>query len=366
MVWQMATFRKRGPSQWEAQVRKQGYPTQTRTFKTKADATDWSKMIESEMVRGVWVSRVEAESTSLLEALERYKKEIVSQKKGETQELSIIKIYERSDLAQRSLASIRSADIAQLRDDWLKTLKPATVLRRLALLSHVFSVSRKEWGMESLSNPVALIRKPQPNDSRLRRVISQDAESSDHFSERRSQSDELTRIIAASCSKLLPLVVTVAIETAMRRGEIVDLKWEHIDLKKRFVHLPNTKNGSARDVPLSSVAAEALAAAKKLMQEDDAVEFVFNIRKDAVTRAFERAVARARKEYLDECTLLKKKAEESYLTNLRFHDLRHEAISRLAEIFPLHELTKISGHQDPRMLMRYYHPSIESLAKRLP
>ena len=362
----MATYRKRGPSQWEAQVRRQGYPTQSRTFKTKAEATAWSQMIESEMIRGVWVSRAEAESTSLLEALKRYKKEIVSQKKGATQEHSIIQIYERSELAQRSLASIRSADIALLRDEWLKTLKPATALRRLALLSHVFNVARKEWSMESLSNPVALIRKPQPNDSRLRRVKSQDSESNDHCSERRSQSDELTRIIAASCSKLLPLVIIVAIETAMRRGEIIDLMWEHIDLKKRFVHLPNTKNGSARDVPLSTAATEALAAAQKLVQEDEAGELVFNIRKDAVTRAFERAVARARKTYLEECESLKKKPDRGYLTDLRFHDLRHEAISRLAEIFPLHELTKITGHQDPRMLMRYYHPSIESLAKRLP
>lgn len=362
----MATFRKRGPSQWEAQVRKQGYPTQTRTFKTKADATDWSKMIESEMVRGVWVSRVEAESTSLLEALERYKKEIVSQKKGATQELSIIKIYERSDLAHRSLASIRSADIAKLRDEWLKTLKPATVLRRLAQLSHIFSVGRKEWGMESLSNPVSMIRKPQANDSRMRRVISQDAESNEHVIQRQSQPGELPRIIAASSSKILPLVISVALETAMRRGEIVDLKWEHIDLKKRFAHLPSTKNGSARNVPLSSVATKALADAKELVEDDDATDYVFNIRKDAVTKAFERAVARARKEYLDECKLMKTKPDESYLTDLRFHDLRHEAISRLAEIFPLHELTKITGHQDPRMLMRYYHPSIESLAKRLP
>lgn len=362
----MATYRKRGPSQWEAQVRKQGYPTQTRTFKTKADANAWSQMIESEMVRGVWVSREEAESTSLIEALERYEKEIVSLKKGAVQESSIIKIYARSDLAQRSLASIRSVDIARQRDRWLKTLKPATVLRRLALLSHVFNVARKEWGMESLSNPVALIRKPQPNDSRVRRVSSQDAKSNDHFSERRSQSDEMTRIIAASCSKLLPLVVMVAIETAMRRGEIADLKWEHIDLKKRFVHLPHTKNGSARDVPLSTAAAEALADAKKLAEEGNTDGFVFNIRKDAITRAFERAVTRARKRYLEECDLLTKKPDKGYLTDLRFHDLRHEAISRLAEIFPLHELTKITGHQDPRMLMRYYHPSIESLAKRLP
>lgn len=92
---------------------------------------------------------------------------------------------------------------------------------------------------------------------------------------------------------------------------------------------------------------------------------VFSIRSDAVTRAFGRAVTRARKGYLHECKEKRQKPDARYLTDLRFHDLRHEATSRLAEIFPLHELTKITGHKDPRMLMRYYHPRAEDLAKRL-
>jgi integrase len=92
---------------------------------------------------------------------------------------------------------------------------------------------------------------------------------------------------------------------------------------------------------------------------------VFKIRSDAVTRAFERAVARARKLYLDECRGAGRRPDGKFLTDLRFHELRHEATSRLASIFPMHELTKITGHKDPRMLMRYYHPRAEDLAKRL-
>jgi len=170
----------------------------------------------------------------------------------------------------------------------------------------------------------------------------------------------------------LPAVITLAVETAMRRGELVGLRWEHIDLDRRVAHLPATKNGSSRDVPLSSRAIQVLAALK-----DDRIDAkeegesgtddgaVFSIRSDAVTRAFERAVTRARKGYLLECQEKRKKPDARYLTDLRFHDLRHEATSRLAEIFPLHELTKITGHKDPRMLMRYYHPRAEDLAKRL-
>ncbi len=93
---------------------------------------------------------------------------------------------------------------------------------------------------------------------------------------------------------------------------------------------------------------------------------MFDIRSDAVTRAFERAVIRARKLYEDECRVAQRTPDTRFLVDLRFQDLRHEAVSRLASLFPLHELTRITGHKDPRMLMRYYHPQAEDLAKRLP
>jgi integrase len=175
--------------------------------------------------------------------------------------------------------------------------------------------------------------------------------------------------------------VWLAVETAMRRSEIISLRWEHVDLARRVAHLPATKNGSSRDVPLSTRALNILKALQKVEDDeaesaaDSALEVdensgedegrVFGIRCDAVTRAFERAVTRARKVYLSNCKKSRQKPDPRYLTDLRFHDLRHEATSRLAEIFPLHELTKITGHKDPRMLMRYYHPRAEDLAKRL-
>lgn len=87
------------------------------------------------------------------------------------------------------------------------------------------------------------------------------------------------------------------------------------------------------------------------------------IRSDIVTHAFERAVKRARRRYEDECKEAGTRQDPKYLTDLRFHDLRHEATSRLAAIFSMHELTKITGHKDPRMLMRYYHPRAKDLAK---
>ncbi|MFL9855090.1 site-specific integrase [Paraburkholderia madseniana] len=375
----MATFRKRGPYQWEAQIRRRGYPAQSKTFETKAEAEAWANMIESEMSRGVWVSRGEAEATTLYEALTRYEAEVVPAKKGAAQEESVLRACKTEDLAKRPLAAIRSADVARLRDRWLKDYKPATVLRRLAVLSHVFSIARKEWGMESLSNPVELVRKPQPNNARTRRVAPGDPASDasgadDAESDRGARDGELERVVAASGSALLPAIIWLAVETAMRRGEIVAMQWEHVDLRRRVAHLPATKNGSARDVPLSSRAVALLQSLKDAVDhfkeksdegEEATTGRVFEIRSDAITRAFERAVTRARKLYVEECKRAKQRPDGKFLTDLRFHDLRHEATSRLASIFPMHELTKITGHKDPRMLMRYYHPRAEDLAKRL-
>lgn len=375
----MATITKRGPYQWRAQVRRHGYPAQSKTFNTKAEAEAWANMIESEMARGVWVSRGEAEATTLQEALSRYEREVSPAKKGSAQETSVLKACMATDLAKRPLASIRSADLAKIRDEWLKDYRPATVLRRLAVLSHVFNVARKEWGMESLSNPVELVRKPQPNNARTRRIAVGDpplnaAGSDDEQSDRNTQDGELERIVAASESPLLPAIIWLAVETAMRRGEIVGLRWEHIDLQRRVAHLPATKNGSARDVPLSTRAVSvlqtlndrrAVPAEHHDTNRTSGTGPVFAIRGDAVTRAFERAVARARKRYVEECQTIARRPDDRLLLDLRFHDLRHEATSRLASIFPMHELTKITGHKDPRMLMRYYHPRAEDLAKRL-
>jgi integrase len=328
-------------------------------------------MIESEMARGVWMSRTESEATTLDEAFKRYEAEILPSKKGADPERSVIRTWQSLKLAKRGLATIRSADVAAARDEWLKIYKPATVLRRLAVLSHLFSIARKEWGMESLSNPVELVRKPQPNNARTRRIV--DAEqleleaSAESEQIRGADDGELERIVAASGSVLLPAIIWLALETAMRRGEIIQLRWEHVDLKRRVAHLPATKNGSARDVPLSTKAVETLQVLRdKRMVGDAKVNGpVFSIRGDAVTRAFERAVARARTTYVEECRHINRSPDERFLTDLRFHDLRHEATSRLASIFPMHEVTKITGHKDPRMLMRYYHPRAEELAKRL-
>jgi len=360
----MATFRKRG-DRWHCQVRKKGYEPQTKSFRTRAEADRWARLVESEMDGGGFVSRKEAESTTLLEVLDRYEREVTSQKRGAVQERSSLAVFRRTGLASRHLATIRSGDMAELRDTWLAAgLKPATVLRRLSLLSHLFNVCRLDWHFESLANPVDAISKPAPNNARDRRIAlapSEEGGPDEGEGERRVLADELQHLVEATKSVVLRDAILFAVESAMRRGEIASLKWVDVDLQKRVAHLPSTKNGSSRDVPLSP---RALKILQGLTRTPDGR--VFPVRADALTRAFQRSAERARKRYVTHCAKESKSADVEFLVGIRFHDLRHEATSRLAGIFQMHELAKITGHRDPRMLLRYYHPRAEDLARKFP
>lgn len=281
----MASFRKRGELQWQARISRKGFPDQVKTFSSRPEAEAWARLIESEMDRGIFVNRTEAENTSFREALERYKQEISAKKRGADRETFVIDAWLTCPLADRKMAVIRSTDIAALRDEWLRTLKPATVMRRLALASHLFNICRREWGMESLINPIELVRKPQVQNARTRRISDKMVVSDT------ASGNEIDFIKAATESPDLAIIIDLAIETAMRRSEIASLEWENIDLKNRVAHLPETKNGTARDVPLSP---KALSLLKSLERKNSKV---FDMRADAITRAFVRARDRARTLY---------------------------------------------------------------------
>jgi len=326
----VATFRKRGAYQWQVQVRKMGQPLQTKTFETRALAEQWARSIEVEMDKGVFISRAEAESTTLKELLERYLDEVTPLKKGAASETNRLKALMRLPLARRFVASIRGLDIARFRDERLRKVTPSTVKRDLVLLGHAFEVAHKEWGIH-FHNPVRDIKLPSENRPRDRRL----------------QAGEETRLLDA-CREarnpwLLP-VVQLALETAMRQGELIRLRWEHIDLNRRTAHLPDTKNGESRTVPLSTTAIRVLRALPRSLHG----QAFPGVTTEAIKRAYIRAVRRAG------------------IENLRFHDLRHEATTRLFEKgLNIMEVASITGHKGLRMLRRYTHLKAEDLALKL-
>lgn len=323
----MATITKRESGRWQAKIRRRDAPTISRTFRTQVDAEAWARKQESELERGIWCDTRQADSTTLLQCLDRYINEWVPRKSDPARERSHVNAVRILPLAESTMSRIRSADLAAARDSWLKSgHSPATVVRRLAVLSRVFNLARREWGMESLANPVESVSKPRVSNARNRRVTQ----------------EEIEALCAATGSMELGVFIRLAVETAMRRSELCNLRWEHVDLRSCTAHLPHTKNGSARTVPLST---RAISALRGLPRRIDGR--VFGLKPDSVSQAFDRACQRAG------------------LSGLHFHDLRHEATSRLADLLQAHELAKVTGHKDMRMVLRYYHPRASDLAKKL-
>ena len=341
----MAYIRKRLDA-WEVSINKKGFPRRSRTFTTKADAEKWARQVEGEMDRGVFVSRTEAENTTLSDSLARYEREVTPLKKGISQELSRLRILNASSLSSRSLASLQGKDIALYRDKRLKEVSPATLRRELTILSSVFKYAIKEWGMTGLVNPVDAIRLPSARGE---------------IRDRRLLPGELDRILSASESPVLPALARFAVETAMRQGEIAGMTLPIVDLKKRTVTLLETKNGEKRIVPLST---EALRILSRLTRRIDGK--VWGVTNHAVSVAWRRALARARRMYEKECEEKKEKPDPAFLVDLTFHDLRHEATSRFFEkgLNPM-QVAAITGHKTLQMLKRYTHLKAEDLAELL-
>ena len=157
----MAAFRKRSNG-WQARIRRKGFSEVNKSFATLKEAESWARNIESEMDRGVFVSRVEADNTTLAELLTRYLKEITPQKKHPSIETYRIKAWLKTSLAKRFISTIRSSDFAFRRDARIKDgMSPASIKLEFAIISHLYFVARAEWGFDGLENPIRYLRMPK-------------------------------------------------------------------------------------------------------------------------------------------------------------------------------------------------------------
>ncbi len=326
----MASIRKRG-DRWQARVTRYGFPPEVKSFTSKVEADTWARAVETQIDKGTHETRSVIERTTLGEILERYSAEVSPLKKGGKDEAIRLKALARHRIAKYALANLTAAVVAQFRDDRLKAVAPGTVLRDLATLSSILSHARKEWGLP-VANVVQAIRKPRQPQGR-ERVLSLTEEQA---------LLEATAPINRRSPWVQPIIV-LALETAMRQGELLALRWEHVSLDRRTALLLDTKNGSRRVVPLSTRAIDTLRTLPRSLNGA-----VFPISKPALHLRFTLACKRAG------------------ITGLRFHDLRHTATTRIASKLPnLVELSAVTGHKSLQMLKRYFHPDAEALAAKL-
>lgn len=308
----MAGVRKRG-NKYQARVRVKGQQPVEKSFHTRSDAEAWAKIIEAEMVRGVHIRRTDAERMSLVDALDKYETEVTSSKRGAEQERHRIRVWKADPLSKKSLASLRGVDFAKWRDGRLKGVKPATVRHDLEVISNLFNVARREWGMEGLVNPIEGIRLPKANNSRSRVFYPGEEALLMTALEPPARKANGHWGIGTGNALIKPFVL-LALETAMRRSELLSLRWENVRLKDRVAYLPMTKNGQSRTVPLSTKAIEVMGTlTRKLYGE------VFDgLTANAVKLGYIRAVKRARRDYIESGG-----NDPRMLVDLRMHDLRH-------------------------------------------
>ena len=331
---------------YQVKIRKVGFPPVSRQFDKKADAERFAIDTLKAMVDGTWVDRREVDATMLSEALDRYEREITPGKKGASREKSVLARLRRHKIAKKAVSRVRSSDVAGYRDERLaEGLAGNTVRLELALLGHLFTIGIKEWDWP-LTNPVRSVRMPKVAAGRDRRLEVRPDENG------KTEEQRLIAACVASKSRHLLFIVQLAIETGMRQSEILGLRWENIDLEDRIAHLADTKNGDARDVPLSPA---AIGIIRGLLPGDGEVTplrkpvgLLFPVGQMSVVHSFARACAAAG------------------IVGLRFHDLRHEATSRLFERgFGIQQVASITGHKTLQMLKRYTHLRAADLAKQL-
>jgi integrase len=346
---QLASIKQRDQS-FQVQIRRKDTQTFSKCFKTLTEAKAWARQMDAtiDMGNSPILATRNSNVPTLMQAFARYKTEVLPHKKSARSELSFIDLWQQHKLSTKQLASITPKDIASYRDEQLNLGKaPATVVRRLGVLSHLFTIAIKEWGY-SLDNPVLKIRKPRVANARSRRP----------------SAAELDTVLSNLATDEMRVFVQLASETAMRRSELFNLTWSQVDTEKRFVFLPDTKNGSSRTVVISSKAA---ALFKAHQGTKTALERVFSFcHCDTPSKAFGRAVRLSRASYELQCEQGGIEPIAGYLQDLRLHDMRHEATSSLFERgLSSMEVASITGHKTLSMLQRYTHLSAAHLHAKL-
>lgn len=336
----MASYTKRTGS-WRAQIRLKGN-SESKEFSTKAAAQAWALDRERE-IRSVADGALPRHS--LQEALDRYKRDVAPLHAGERWEAIRLDALATSKTCplptRRPIAEVTTAALVDWRDARLKEVAPATVARELTLLGSVFEHARREWQWLRV-NPMRDVRKPKEPVARRRGVSSTEigkiTGALGH-----PLIDNGIDVKALNFSHQVAIAFLFAIETAMRAGEILGLTWDcvHDD----FVHIKKSKNGDARDVPLSKEAARLLSLLPRT--NDDAAAPCFSVSSASLDALFRKAKTKAKCE------------------SVHFHDSRSEAITRLSKKLDVLELARMVGHRDPKSLMFYYAKSASDIAKKL-
>ena len=329
----MAYIRKikstKGNISYKVELERNGIRTSS-TFYTKKDAKTWAINTESALMK----KQVGVPNIKFGELLNRYAEKVTPTKRNAYREINQIKRLGRDSLSEILLPQLNEADITDWRDRRLARVSEATVRRDWSLLSSVCSIALKEWKWLEF-HPMKNVRQPKSPPPRDRRISDEEIETLLYVL------GYDRNVIPVTASSRIGAAFLFAIESAMRAGELVNLSWNRVDLKKQVAHLDKTKTVK-RNVPLSK---EAVRILNQFKNKD--YDTVFGLNTSNLDALFRKA---------------KKKAA---IDNLHFHDTRHEAITRLAKKLNVLDLARMVGHKNLNQLLTYYNESASDIANKL-
>ncbi len=319
----MGCVRKRGNS-WNAQVRISGWRSFTKTFQTKLDAKQWTVNLEKEL-KSKPLPEKNIKNLKLKDLFNIYKFEILPKLKSHKIVTYKLNFLSRLWIGEIKVINLTKGHLEQFCEDRKLVVKDGTIKSELMLIKRIVKIATNKWDYGIPFNAFYGIELPSPHKPRNRRATQ----------------EELSILIAHANkqrNKYISTIIQFAVETGMRRSEILKLRWIDVNLKTRIASLYDTKNGDERHIPLTKTAVQLLSNLTQLS------DFVFPISANCLRLAWERC------------------RNKSNIKGLRFHDLRHEAVSRYFEMgLSVPEVALISGHKDVRQLFRYTHLKPESL-----
>ena len=319
----MGCVRRRGNS-WNAQVRISGWRSFTKTFQTKLDAKQWIVTLEKEL-KSKPLPEKNIKNLKLKDLFNKYKFEILPKLKSHKIVSYKLNLLSKLWLGEIKVINLTKGHLEQFCKDRKLVVKDGTIKSELMLIKRIVKIATDKWNYGIPFNAFYGIELPSPHKPRNRRATQ----------------EELSILIAHANkqrNKYISTIIQFAVETGMRRSEILKLKWIDVNLKTRIASLYDTKNGDERHIPLTKTAVQLLSNLTQLS------DFVFPISANCLRLAWERC------------------RKKSNIKGLRFHDLRHEAVSRYFEMgLSVPEVALISGHKDVRQLFRYTHLKPESL-----
>ena len=305
----MGSIRQR-KGRYQVQVRRKGHKTRTKSFLTLKDAQRWERSQEQE-IDTLPPGQPPLCGKHVSDLVRQFQTSVLPSLKGQKQEASRLRRV-NAEFGSVLAHELRNHHLAAYRDRRLREVGPQTVKHEINLLRRILKLASDEWGI-TLPYGVPTIRMPRLPRGRQRRI----------------SEDELLAI-KSRLTPVMAAIVTIAVETGMRRSEIVRVQHEDLLPGGRLL-IRESKNGRARLIPLNLNAERALHSILSSSKPGA----------DSVSQAFLRACV--------QCGIV----------GLRFHDIRHEAISRLFEMgLSVPEVAEISGHSDFRMLARYAHAVI--------